>query len=294
MKTIIDFVVRLYRVLIGLYPSQYRDEFGDELAGVFTCMLNDSAQEGSFALLKTCLRELWDLPGSIVWAHIRSLRGGYMKTWMNSQPVQFSLRSGVGIGASYLAINVFGLFGRQLLDFSTGDSTMVSTYAFIVIWSILFALLFGLTMGFAFKNLHNAKYFFLLGLVWNLWPHIFMVSFPGIWQKLSSEMITLVVYAIDGALLGVCLNPWPRNARKTFQFVLAGGVGLPLARVLAGWLLKPIYVFMGISSSQQPVFNTVSVLTGSVYWAVVGLLLGALLGVFVQWLTSRDEARAVA
>lgn len=171
---------------------------------------------------------------------------------------------------------------------------MVSTYAFIVIWSILFALLFGLTMGFAFKNLHNAKYFFLLGLVWNLWPHIFMVSFPGIWQKLSSEMITLVVYAIDGALLGVCLNPWPRNARKTFQFVLAGGVGLPLARALAGWLLKPIYAFMGISSSQQPVLNTVSVLTGSVYWAVVGLLLGALLGLFIQWLTSRDEARAVA
>lgn len=296
MKKIIDFVVRLYRVLIGLYPGQYRDEFGDELAGVFTCMLNDSAREGSFALLKTCLRELWDLPGSIVWAHIRSLRGGYMKTWMNSQLVQFSLRSGVGIGASYLAMNVFGLFGRQLLDFSTVDSMMVSMLTFILIWSILFTLIFGFAMSTAFKNLHSAKYFFLLGLGWGLVPHL--LDMLHIWAKLSLiipySITSGVAYVINGALLGVCLNPWPRNARKTFQFVLAGGVGLPLARVLAGWLLKPIYVFMGISSSQQPVFNTVSALTGSVYWAVVGLLLGALLGVFVQWLTSRDEARAVA
>ena len=163
MKTIIDFVVRLYRVLIGLYPSQYRDEFGDELAGVFTCMLNDSAQEGPFALLKTCLRELWDLPGSIVWAHIRSLRGGHMKTWMNSQPVQFSLRSGAGIGASFLAFNMLALLGQQLSDIETLVIRMESMYyAFIVIWSVLFALVFGLIMGFSFKNLHTVKYFFLL------------------------------------------------------------------------------------------------------------------------------------
>jgi hypothetical protein len=295
MKKIIELVSWLYKGLIYLYPAQYRADFGDELAGVFTCMINDSAQEGPFALFKTCLRELWDLPGNIAWAHIRSLRGaGHMKIWMNSQPVQFSLRSGAGIGASFLAFNLLALLGSKLLGGENFVGTMFSTYVILFAFIMLFALVFGIVMAFAFRNLRYTKYFVLLGITWFLLPHVLDFLFPNTWGKLSLEITNVVIYAINGALLGACLNPWRSDTRKFFQFALAGWVGLPLARVLASWLLKPIYAFMGISSSQQPILNIVSALTASVYWAVVGLLLGALLGIFVQWLTSRDEARAVA
>jgi hypothetical protein len=292
MKKIIELVRWLYKGLIHLYPSQYLNEFGDELSSVFDCMMNDSAQKGPFALLKTCLRELWDLPGSIAWAHIRSLRGGrYMKTWVNSQPVQFSLRSGAGIGVSFLAINVFTLLGQPLIDFSTVDSLRVSMVTFIVALAILFALVFGFAMAFAFKNLHAAKYFFLLGLAWSIWPQIFSQWFPNLWEQLYSFGLTNVgVYAINGALLGACLNPWRSDSRKFFQFALAGGVGLPLARAL----VKPIFVLMGISSSQLPIFNIVSVITNSLYWAVVGLLLGAFIGMLVHWIRARNDLAAAA
>jgi hypothetical protein len=290
MKKIIEFVSWLYQVLICLYPAQYRAEFGDELAGVFTCMMNDSAQVGPVALLKTCLRELWDLPGNIALAHIRSLRGtGHMKTWINSQPVQFSLRSGTGIGVSFLAMNVFGLLGRPLFDFET----LSGISAYLVTWAVLFALVFGLAMSFAFKNLHIAKYFFLLGLVWSVWPQIFSALFFSTWMKLSPEIINAVIYAINGAFLGACLNPWRGSIGKFFQFALAGGIGLPLARILTGWLLKSIYAVMGISSPQLPTFNIISVFTGSIYWAVVGLLLGAFIGMLVYWIRYRNDLEAV-
>lgn len=291
MKKMIDFAAWLYQALICLYPPQYLAEFGDELASVFTCMMNNAAKEGPFALLKTCLRELWDLPGNIAWAHIRSLRGGkHMKTWVNSQPMQFSLRSGAGFGVSFLAMNVFGLLGRPLFDFET----LSGISAYLVTWAILFALVFGLAMALAFRNLHTAKYFFLIGLVWSVWPQIFSAWFFNTWTKLSPEIINAVIYAINGALLGACLNPWRNSIGKFFQFALVGGAGLPLARILTGWLLKSIYAVMGISSPQLPTFNIVSVFTAGVYWAVVGLMLGAFIGILVHWLRARNDLVAAA
>ena len=59
-------IERLYRLLLRFYPRKFRYEFSDEMVLVFTSSINEAAQYGVVALACTCLREMRDLPGSIM------------------------------------------------------------------------------------------------------------------------------------------------------------------------------------------------------------------------------------
>jgi len=57
---------RLYCLLLRFYPRKFRYEFSDEMLLVFTSSVNDAAQYGFVSLACTFLREMRDLPGSIM------------------------------------------------------------------------------------------------------------------------------------------------------------------------------------------------------------------------------------
>jgi hypothetical protein len=58
-----------------LFPREFRQNFGEELQGVFTSMVEDSARNGGlWGLLKVFGRELRDLPGSLFHEHLALLR----------------------------------------------------------------------------------------------------------------------------------------------------------------------------------------------------------------------------
>ncbi len=65
MKYLPNLVVKLYRQVIRLYPSNFRVEFGDEMFLVFKEHILHSAQAGWGALLQAIGRELWAAPGEI-------------------------------------------------------------------------------------------------------------------------------------------------------------------------------------------------------------------------------------
>lgn len=67
-------IIRLYALLVCLYPRNFRDEFGDEMRTVFADTIADAASHGRFALIALCARELWELPGNL-WREYRAALG---------------------------------------------------------------------------------------------------------------------------------------------------------------------------------------------------------------------------
>jgi hypothetical protein len=71
---VVKFVIRLYAILLRLYPRQFRDEFGDEMQSIFTEALTEAAQRGHLVLIQTCVRELLNLPGAILREYLQARR----------------------------------------------------------------------------------------------------------------------------------------------------------------------------------------------------------------------------
>ena len=66
--------VRVYRLLLFLYPLAFRDEFGAEMQAVFSQAIEERSGKGITEPIVFCLRELKDLPGSL-----------YKQHWMEAQ-----------------------------------------------------------------------------------------------------------------------------------------------------------------------------------------------------------------
>lgn len=61
-QTIVSLLIHLYAWLLRLYPSTFREEFGEEMAGVFREQVEEAAARGGFQLLQICWREARDWP----------------------------------------------------------------------------------------------------------------------------------------------------------------------------------------------------------------------------------------
>ena len=73
-------LVRLYALLLNLYPRAYRVEHAEELRTVFNLTVDEAAQQGGFSVVWMSLRELRDLPGGIIFEHWRERRKREMTT----------------------------------------------------------------------------------------------------------------------------------------------------------------------------------------------------------------------
>lgn len=71
MNRLAAIVIGLHTRLFRLYPKAYRDEFGAERQAVFDLAVSDAAQRGTSATLRLALREVRDLPRSVIRARRR-------------------------------------------------------------------------------------------------------------------------------------------------------------------------------------------------------------------------------
>jgi len=65
----------IYARFIRLYPRHFRDEFGEEMMAVFSEAVTEAAEGGIIPLATVCLRELRDLPLSLVRQHLLDRKG---------------------------------------------------------------------------------------------------------------------------------------------------------------------------------------------------------------------------
>lgn len=53
--------IRIFRVLLLLYPPGFRAEFGEEMFEVFSQVISEATKKGGYTIWRVCLRELWEL-----------------------------------------------------------------------------------------------------------------------------------------------------------------------------------------------------------------------------------------
>jgi len=74
----LQFLCRLYGLLLWLYPKGYREEYGSELRAVFDLSLDDAMKEGKAKFTGVVLHELISLPKAIFYEHLRERRKAKM------------------------------------------------------------------------------------------------------------------------------------------------------------------------------------------------------------------------
>lgn len=86
--------VRLYALLLQLYPTRFRAEFVDEMQVVFAEAATEAAKRGRLSLATLCLRELRGCPLAVIGEHLRERTFQRMNTQSqpssNDQPVSLA------------------------------------------------------------------------------------------------------------------------------------------------------------------------------------------------------------
>src|SRR3989304_853762 len=79
---IVQVILHLYALLLRLYPRRFRAEFAAAMRAVSAETAEDAARRGKIALITLCLRELRDMPISLLREHLHALTAQEIK--MNS------------------------------------------------------------------------------------------------------------------------------------------------------------------------------------------------------------------
>ncbi|MBK8900268.1 MAG: hypothetical protein IPM53_03725 [Anaerolineaceae bacterium] len=98
-EAILSITIRFYRLLVRLYPRQFREQFGEEMTAVYAQRARQAAANGGRALLTIWLRELWDWPISCLRAH-----------WLEQHiegPVRYRWPRRVAVLVGLLVLGVF-------------------------------------------------------------------------------------------------------------------------------------------------------------------------------------------
>lgn len=155
MKSFLGFLIHLFSILIRCYPRKFRKEFEREMEIVFKDSLNESAKDGMLPFLIVSLRELSNLPASILrefWYEIE-IKETNMVTNGKVDLVS-SIDEGAGVWDALIGVLPFLLFGvasmlvRTELLFPYPYYYLNYTFSYLAFYVIaLSGLFFGLIKG---------------------------------------------------------------------------------------------------------------------------------------------------
>ena len=132
-----QFLLRVHRILLNLYPKGYREEYGEELHIVFNLSLNDSFNRSMGKRAGTILHELLSLPKAIIHEHLRERRKQKMTGKFASR---FDFEPG-SRNETLAALAPFLLFGALPVLL-----TFLQSLGFVPLWfEIVFVVVFWLS-----------------------------------------------------------------------------------------------------------------------------------------------------
>lgn len=238
------FLLKLYRLLLNLYPLAYRNEYGDELQIVFDLTLDDAMRTGGLEIARVVLFEFLNLPGAIIQEHLREMRRTRMKkgfysnfdfvngSWSEflTALFPFFLTGGIMPVLGYLgkagivsgmfgAVIVFPLLGLLIILLVVGVKKGLPRWSLPYLGFLLsmlslylFSIVFGTPIYLLFHNLRDQS----ILLVDILWDGIF-------WYGLLFAIFLLVLLSRVSSTFWRIKNDWTLSC-----FVLYGGVPFAL------------------------------------------------------------------
>jgi hypothetical protein len=248
MTGILGITIKIYRLLLRLYPSSFRSEFEEQMLMDFSDLAVDARQKGIYSLLMFCLHELFEFPINLLRIHLEESQ---ISKVLALQPANYAWRSAIGFGVGFAAAAVtIWAFSSWL--FSTFDSRLqvLSVWIFdtfhnsegmtllVNILMLISSALTGLVFGFlfAFFSRHFTKYtkYLLAGsLGWFIPVAISSVlSYSFGWSlylsTTQSYVLGIALNAIVGAFLGAISYIAESNHKKSLQVLAMGAILYPL------------------------------------------------------------------
>jgi hypothetical protein len=232
MKRILGFITMVYGMVVRLFPSEFQEEFGDEIQGVFATMVKAAAGRSKSALAVACLQELRDFPVFLFRTHLEK---GHMKKFFRSQPVRFAWRGALGFGLGLVLANVLLLCFYYW--FSPAPSTVANTFwieklsilagigTAAVVGGLLFALLFSERAHFGWYALVGILGWFISQAT----IYTLSMSFePNFLENYQISILVNAIFALEGALLSMIFCVAKSGRRKLVWPLAAGAILYPL------------------------------------------------------------------
>jgi len=298
-----NFLVRiastLLHALLALYPARYRREYGEERDSVLQLALEEAAAGGWLRLFQFCIRELRDLPLSLIREHIKE-----RKLQMNADGDQ--LESGREPGYTlWVGIFPFVLLGIMALAFEFprewGNGELFRTLGGVLMFGGYMVILVGLLIG-ALKGFPRWSFPYLIySIVFAL--YISHASTPGLvvfniemWGRELWGWRAWVPLGIVIVLI-LLLNRHPWQLLKSLWI----GVVKYWSRLTFGlYGLLPLFILIGLDEMEDTysfpaaVVAVVFILAGAIlylrlkspFWRTFSLFLFAYFGILVVMATS--------
>ncbi len=133
----VRFIIRIYGILVRLYPWEFRAEFAAEMREVFAEAVETADKRGWLSLAAVCLQELRDWPGATLREHLQERRNKHMNSPTNGpvtwEPVS---RPALLVGLALFLIPVISSM-EPLLPPAIIGVAFIALMAFVLVVSIM-------------------------------------------------------------------------------------------------------------------------------------------------------------
>ena len=170
MSDVLQTIMALYRQSLELYPVSFRAEFAGEMQEVFANAVSEAAQRDAMSLARVCLRELRDLPASLVREHWYALIAKGVAMSETRQPG--SWKDAVLAGLPHLLVVVLALLPLGTVK---NGSTVYPVFLFILPGFILAALALAWRHGWP---RWSASWYVYVGMIVILLPQRALFAVP--------------------------------------------------------------------------------------------------------------------
>jgi hypothetical protein len=259
-----DRLVRAYLALLGLFPGGYRRKYAQELEWVVRQAAEAEDEQGHLALLRFAGRELRDLPGALLLAHLDQRRRNQMEANSRINPSERP-ESGWRL---ILLLTPYLMTAFVLLVTSIPVTHLPDLLIWIVLIGLL-ALLAGVILAGLIKGLPRwalPSLGFLLGLaglfIFNAWiDRLWLYPWPRtIPERVMWQVIMKLLFYGPTLLLSLVLllaaaglpflRPFFRQVRADWTRLSFLLLGVPLFAVLIGndeYHPLQLYQFAGLA-----------------------------------------------
>lgn len=183
MNVFVAALISIYSKLLLLYPRNFRKEFGEEMQVVFRDSINDAAQNGILFLVIVGMREMVNLPGSVLHEFWHEFRKKDTIMDMNEKMASKSvIRGGISHWDALICALPFVLFAVASIIGKIPFWGIYADLAFYVI--VLLGLLIGLVKGVPRWAYSYVGWSLVFAWNWQIWPPLLMtVGIALLWTR---------------------------------------------------------------------------------------------------------------
>jgi hypothetical protein len=254
MTAILDRIVKLYGLLLQLYPSAFRSEFEQEMLLDFSALATDASRMGKLSFLRVCFHELVDFPINLLRIHLR-----YGRT-PGAQPVTIGLRGAAGFGVGFaftttaagwvsrLIYSVFDLIMSRLPErvqaaFQDGFLAFTPLGIYFILTSVLFGLLLAMFLG---NRTKFYRYVLAGALCWMIPEIISFIVVGSLGEayyhpKNLAPILGYSICILAGVLLSAAYLIAENDRREALRYLAAGTIVYPLGTYLFIKLLFDVW-----------------------------------------------------